>query len=70
MAQANTNDDRINVAAVCGTTVRIYGEMPKDGPQVRPFLWAKEFANYGAAKLFADEYEDEQRSPKAAPKKA
>lgn len=58
--QLSTPDDKINVAAVCGTQVRIY-DTPNPYTGVRRFLWKKEFANHGQALQFADEYEQGQR---------
>lgn len=54
-------DELINVVGVCGSVAKIYG-LPYNG--VRPLLEIKQFNNYGAAKLFADEYEDKQRQNK------
>lgn len=54
------NDNQINVAAVCGKEVRIYGEPGANG--VRPLLKVREFPTHGAAREFAQEYEDSQRA--------
>ena len=55
-------NERINLAAVCGSEVRIYGEAIGNGP--RPLLKVLNFPHYGAALLFAQEYEDQQRGKK------
>jgi hypothetical protein len=56
----NASDDSISVAAVCGTQVRIYGELHR-GATVRHLLRVLDFPSYGAAKLYAEEYEEGQR---------
>lgn len=55
-------DERINIAAVCGNEVRIYGE--KFGEQPRPLLKVLIFPHHGAARLFAQEFEASQRDQK------
>lgn len=51
-------DAKIQVVAVCGNEARIYSAVSLG----RRFFVRKEtFPNPGAAKLFAQEYEDEQR---------
>lgn len=59
MSAISTADDRINVAAVCGNEVRIYSDSDNRGR--RTFIRRYQFNTYGAAKLFADEFEDQQR---------
>lgn len=54
-------DDNFNVAAVCGSQVRIYGPVPMWAGARRPLLKVVEFPCYGAAKQFAEEYEEDQR---------
>ena len=39
-------------------TAKVYGQVDENGH--RPYLRTRHFANYGQAKLWADEYEDEQ----------
>lgn len=53
-------DDRIYVVGVIGSTAKIFGLPSYLG--IRPLLETRQFPHYGAAKLFADEYEDRQRS--------
>lgn len=59
MSHLTTQDDRINVAAVCGNEVRIYTDADNRGR--RGFMRMVRFNTYGAAKLFADEFEEAQR---------
>ena len=54
-------DDRINIAAVCGNEVRIYG-LAQHGNRPRPLLKVLHFPHRGAALLFAQEYEQDQRN--------
>ena len=51
-------DSNIRVAAVCGREVRIYGEVTVGR---RFFIRKEEFSTHGAARLFAQEYEDRER---------
>lgn len=61
-------DSNINVVAVYpdglavfyGHTVEEEGEA-----QPRPKLYSRQFPNYGAARLFAQEYEEQQRNERA-----
>lgn len=63
MAQITTQDDRLFVAAVCGKQVRIYEPLAPNATS-RNLVQTLDFPHYGAAKLYADEYEDAQRSNK------
>ena len=54
-------DDDINVATCCGSEVRVYGRLNTD-MKSRDFLYSRAFSNYGQAKLWADEYEDNERA--------
>ena len=49
------NSDTYNVVAVCGNEARIYGALDNGK---RPFLELKVFSTHGAAKYFAQSYED------------
>lgn len=55
-------DERISVAAVCGNEVRVYHPL-STGETERKLFYTKQFPHYGAAKLYADEFEDSQRKP-------
>lgn len=60
-------DHNINVVAVYpGGLAVFYGHASseEDGG-VRPKLYSRQFANYGQAKLFAQEYEEAQRIERA-----
>lgn len=53
-------DNNIQVAAVyVDGSVRIYGPAPKTGP--RQFVEALQFSSYGAALIFAQEFEQKER---------
>ena len=45
--------------------VKVYDALPKKGSPVRRFLFNRYFTNYGQAKLWADEFEIQQRKMKA-----
>jgi len=53
---------KMNVAAVCGDEVRIYGAISREPPYHRPFIWRKKLSTHGAALLFASEYEEMQHT--------
>lgn len=54
-------DDDINVATVAQDgTVRIWSPLYKDATE-RHFVRTQHFPCYGAGKLYADEYEDNER---------
>jgi hypothetical protein len=59
----NANVNRMNVAAVCGAEVRIYGWLDEK-TQIRPFQWKEQFPTHGAALQFATEYDERQRGKK------
>lgn len=50
------------VAAVCGNEVRIYGGEEANGR--RPLKYVKQFPHHGAAKQYAQEYDDAQKPNK------
>ena len=52
--------NKIQVAAVCANTVRIYGPVPKHNP-VRPLLQVLEFGNRGQALEYARAFDERQR---------
>lgn len=58
----STPDDKISVPTVCGNVATIYGPLYGDN-EVRAFEYSRTFANYGSAKLWADEFLDNQRNP-------
>lgn len=51
-------DDHIKLAAVCDSQVIIFGEVHSG---VRPKLKTFFFSHYGAAKMFAVEYDEKER---------
>jgi hypothetical protein len=57
-------DSTINVAAVCGTEVRIYDDEPKGGGP-RLLLRTLNFAHHGAARLYAQEHDEAERAARA-----
>lgn len=54
-------DGTIDVAAVCGSTARIYSSV-KEG---RKFRYSIEFASHGGAALFAVEHDAAERAARA-----
>lgn len=62
-------DANINVVAVYPDGLAMfYGHAAEDDAgeaQPRPLLYSRKFPNYGAARLFAQEYEQAQRDERA-----
>lgn len=58
-------EEDLPCAAVCGDEVRIYGEREPNG--VRPLLKVRRFAHYGAAVLFAQEYDEDMKKSMRRP---
>lgn len=61
-------DANINVVAVYPNGLAVfYGHaVEEDGTALpRPRLYSRQFPNYGAARLFAQEYEEAQRKDRA-----
>lgn len=55
------NDSNIKVVGVLPDgTAKIYGHLGSGN--VRPLLETRKFSTYGAARLWAQEYEDQQRT--------
>lgn len=55
----NYEKSKIDVVGVYPDgTAKVYGQVDEHG--IRPYLRTRHFANYGQAKLWADEFEDEQ----------
>lgn len=57
-------DANINVAAVCGKQVRVFGDIPPTGGR-RPLLKTIDFPHHGAARLWAKEHDDAERAARA-----
>ncbi len=52
--------ERLNVAAVCGNEMRVYGgQDPKTG--IRPFMWREVYQHHGRALEEAMKYDERQR---------
>lgn len=51
------DQSREPVVAVCGNEARVYGPVEPNG--VRPLLRIKTFPHHGAAKLYAQDFEEQ-----------
>lgn len=58
--QMSTNHEANYVAAVCGKEVRIYEPLPK-GADRRTLARVLTFPHYGAAKVYAEDFDAHQR---------
>ena len=59
----NLGEDRIDVAAVWEDgIVKVDGRPDKTNTEFRYFKFSRRFSNYGAAKLWASDFTDAQRS--------
>lgn len=56
----SASDDRISVVAVIGNQARVYGPL-ENGMERRPLRSVHEFPHNGAAREFADEFEEAER---------
>ena len=59
MSSSNQADK--SVVGVCGSQARVYGPIDKETNR-RPLKSIIDFPHYGAAVLFAQEFEDDKRS--------